>query len=72
MVLIGLLYKSFIENLSSRFPSQVINVHKHDVLNIESIVFDYDYCRVDLNSTTIDLSKLVHLSMFNIATNLTK
>ena len=66
MVLIGLLYKSFIENVSSRFPSQIINVRKHDVLNIQSIHFKYDYSGVELiTSTTIDLSRLVNLSMFN-------
>ena len=66
MVLIGLLYKSFIENLSGRFPSQVIRVRKHDVLNIEFIHFQYEYSGVELSSTTIDLSRLVNLSKFNI------
>ena len=66
MVLISLLYKSFIENLSN-FPSHVIHVCKQDVLNIESIRFQYDYSGVELtNSATIDLSRLVTLSNFNI------
>ena len=61
MVLICLLYKSFIENLSN-FPSHFVHVRKQDVLNIESIVFKYDYVGVELtNSNTIDLSRLVNL-----------
>ena len=61
MVLIGLLYKSFIENLSN-FPSHIIRVCKKDVLNIESIDFKYDLSGVELTNSTIDLSKLVSLS----------
>ena len=61
MVLIGLLYKSFIENLSN-FPSPLIQVSKHDVLNIESIHFQYDYIGIQLANLTIDLSKLFELS----------
>lgn len=62
MVLIGLLYKSFILNLS-KFPSHFIHVRKQDILNIKHIEFGYDYCGVELTSgSTIDLSKLVKLS----------
>jgi hypothetical protein len=67
MVLIGLLYESFLKNLSN-FPNHVIRVSKKDVLNIRSIHFEYAFSGVDLvnNSTTIDLSKLVRLG--NIST----
>ena len=61
MILIGLLYKSFIENLST-FPSHFIHVRKRDVSNVESIHFEYDFNGVELaNSSTIDLSRLVKL-----------
>ena len=61
MVLIGLLYKSFIENLSN-FPSQIIHVSKQQVLNIESISFEYDFSAIELTNSTIDLSRLLLLS----------
>ena len=64
MVLISLLYTSFIENLSN-FPSHFINVRKQDVLNVESIHFEYDFNGVELNnSNTIDLSRLVKLGNY--------
>lgn len=61
MVLIGLLYKSFIENLSN-FPSQFIYVSKQDVSNIETISFEYDFSAIELTNSTIDLSRLLLLS----------
>ena len=61
MVLTGLLFKYFMENLLN-FPNHVINVSKQDVLKIESIKFYHDYCSINLTSqSTIDLSKLVNL-----------
>ena len=61
MILFGLLYKYFIDNLYY-FPSHVIRVCKQDILNIESIMFAYEYSEVNLtSSSTIDLSKLVKL-----------
>ena len=57
MVLTGLLFKCFIDNLLI-FPNQMIHVRKEDVLNIQSIKYCYDYSAVNL---TIDLSKLVDL-----------
>ena len=61
MVLICLLYKSFIENFSN-FPNHVIRVFKKDVSKIESIRFQYGFSGVELvNSTTFDLSRLVQL-----------
>ena len=61
MVLIGLLYKFFIDNLYN-FPSHVIRVYKKDVLRIQAIAFDYEYSEVNLtSSSTIDLSKLIDL-----------
>ena len=66
MVLITLLYKSFVENLSY-FPSQVIHVSKQDVLNIESITFEYDFSAIELTNSTIDLSRLLLLSKFTIS-----
>ena len=61
MVLTGLLYKCFIDNLLS-FPNHVIHVSKQDVLNIESIDFKHEYSEVNrINSSIIDLSKLEEL-----------
>ena len=68
MVLIGLLYKCFIENLKYNFPNHFIRVCKRDVSNIESIVFAHEFIAADItNSSTIDLSKLNRLSelLFN-------
>lgn len=66
MVLIGLLYNRFIDNLSN-FPSHIIHVRKQDINNIESIHFYYDYSGIDLiNSTTFDLSRLVKLSKIKV------
>lgn len=66
MVLTGLLYKRFIENLSN-FPSHIIQISKQDVNNIESINFYYDNSGIDLiNSTTFDLSRLVKLSKIKV------
>ena len=61
MVLMGLLYKRFIQNLMSDFPNHIINVSKEEVLNIESIRFEYDFIGVSLTNKSIDLSKLVNL-----------
>ena len=64
MVLIGLLYKYFIDNLVN-FPNHVIRVCKQDVLNIQTIHSIYGYSGVNLiSSSTIDLSKLVKLRKF--------
>ena len=61
MVLVGLLYKSFIRNLCD-FPSHVIQVRKQDAINIRLIRFEYEYSGINLtNLSTIDLSKLVNL-----------
>ena len=66
MVLIGLLYKYFIDNLYY-FPSHLIRVYKQDVLNIESIAFAYEYSGANLTSpSTIDLCKLGNLCKFNL------
>ena len=63
MVLTGLLYKCFIDNLLN-FPAHVIHVRKDDVLNIKSIDFNHKYKAVNLttSSSSIDLSKIVELS----------
>ena len=62
MVLTGLLLKCFIDNLVN-FPAHAIHVRKHDVININSIIFNHEYSAVNLtSSSTIDLSKLVDLS----------
>ena len=62
MVLTGLLYKCFIDNLLN-FPAHVIHVSKQDVLNIKSIKYKHEYSSVNLttSSSTIDLSKLKEL-----------
>ena len=65
MVLIGLVYKCFIENLYN-FPNYVIYVYKQDVSNIEFIDFGHEYSEANLtSSSTIDLSKLDILCKFN-------
>lgn len=66
MVLIGLLYKSFCDNLNNhKFPNHVIQVFKLDVSKIELINFGYNIRAVKLNSSlSIDLSKLKCLSKF--------
>ena len=65
MVLIGLLYKHFIDNLFN-LPNNVIRVRKESVSNIKAINCDYEYSEVNLtSSSTIDLSKLLNLSKFN-------
>ena len=61
MVLTGLLFNDFMENLFN-FPAHVIHVRKQDVLNIKSIYFNHYSSGINLiNSSTIDLSKLVNL-----------
>ena len=68
MVLIGLLYKSFIRNLWN-FPSHVIQVRKQDAINIRLIRFEYEYSGINLtNSMSIDLSRLIRLCNFDIST----
>ena len=60
-ILIGLLYKYFIDNLFN-FPNHVIRVWKQDVLNIQTIQSIHDFSEVNLTSSpTFDLSKLVNL-----------
>ena len=60
-VLIGLLFKYFIDNLFN-FPNHVIRVWKQDVLNIRTIKSFHEFSEVNLTSSpTFDLSKLVKL-----------
>ena len=63
MVLIGLLYNKFIENMKD-IPNHIIEVRKQDVSNVRAIYFKHHYSAVNLNSltSTIDLSKLDDLS----------
>ena len=45
----------------------MIHACKQDVLNIELINFNHEYSEVNItSSSTIDLSKLVDLCMFNL------
>ena len=65
MVLIGVLYKLFCDNLKcNKFPSHVIHVFKQDVSKIKRIKFEYKISAVKLNSSSIDLSKLRILCKF--------
>ena len=66
MVLIGLLYKHFIDNLKKdNLPSHVIHVSKQDLLNIEEIRICFEVSGVNLtDSSIIDLSNLKRLSKF--------
>ena len=57
MVLIGLLFKCFIENLSS-FPNHVIHVSKQDVLNIESIEFKQGFSAVNITTSSSTMNCL--------------
>ena len=69
MVLIGLLYKHFIDNLFN-FPNHIMRVCKQDVLKIKEIYFDHTYSEVNLtSSSTIDLSKLLKLCKFKFNIN---
>lgn len=62
MVLIGLLYQKFIENMLN-FPKQTIHVRKQDASNISKIDFQHYFSRVNLiGSPAIDLTKLTDLS----------
>ena len=66
MVLIGLLYKYFIENLSN-FPNHVIHVRKNDVLNIETLHYRLHFTTVNLTySSIIDLSNIFYLCKLNL------
>ena len=66
MVLIGLLYKRFIDNLHN-FPNHLSQVCKRDASIIRSIIFGYEFSGAHLTSaSTIDLSKLNNLSEFNL------
>ena len=66
MVLIGLLYKHFIDNLYN-FPNHIMRVCKQDVLKIK---VDHRYSEVNLtSSSTIDLSKLLKLCKFKFNIN---
>lgn len=63
MVLIGLVYKHFFENLETqKLPNHVIQVRKKDLTNIQQISFKYTFNGVYLNSSSIDLTKLEKLS----------
>ena len=62
MVLIGLLYNKFIENMLN-FPNHLIDVRKHDVSNVKAIYYRHQCSEVNLTST-IDLTKLEQLSKF--------
>ena len=71
MILIGLLYTRFIENLTSSSkdfpPNHIIRVSKQEVLNIEVIDYEYDFIGVNLtNPSIIDLSNLSHLCKFGM------
>lgn len=63
MVLISLLFRQFIDNLTSEnYPSHVIFVSKKDILDIEEIDAPNFVNVVKLNSSSIDFSKLQQLS----------
>lgn len=69
MVLIGLLYDAFIENMLLRFPTHLIQVRKQDLSNVCSIIFGHFYSGVNLSGLSrIDLQKLKHLCKPNMIT----
>ena len=60
MVLIGLLYNKFIENMLN-FPNHLIDVRKQDVSNVKAIYYRHHCSEVNLMTSTIDLTKLEQL-----------
>ena len=59
MVLIGLLERNFLENLSEeKCPNHLIFVSKRDVLNIQEIYLPIFIRGIKLTYPSIDLSKL--------------
>ena len=67
MILIGLLYNVFCDNLNNQtFPSHVIHVSKQDVSKIKEIdaLIAINISAINLNSLSFDSSKLKRLSMF--------
>ena len=63
MVLIGLLYKHFIDNLSNgNFPNHVIHVSKQYLLNIEEIRINYDMSEVNLPDSSSSDRKSTRLN----------
>ena len=63
MVLISLLQRHFWLNLTDeKYPSHVIFVSKRDILNIKQINVPYFMSGIKLTCSSIDLSKLEHLS----------
>ena len=67
MVLIGLVYQHFFENLETqKLPNNVIQVRKKDLTNIQQISFKYSLNGVYLNSSSIDLAKLEKLCKISI------
>ena len=63
MVLIGLVYYCFLENLILKIPSHVIHISKKDVINIHTCDVSADIIGVNLTgSPKIDLSNIQHLS----------
>ena len=63
MVLINLLLKCFLDNLSTvKYPNNVISVKNGDALNIKEINVPSSVRGVKLNRSSIDLSNLERLS----------
>lgn len=63
MILIGLLQNCFFKNLQTqKFPSCVIDVSKHELLNIRRIFVRYQLIEVNLSASSNDLSNLEELS----------
>ena len=63
MVFICLLWKHFFDNLTTlKIPNHVISFSKRDIPNIKEIKFPYLSRGVNLNCSSIDLSKLESLS----------
>lgn len=65
MILIGLLFEYFLENIANddKFPNNVIHVRKQDVSNIYEIHFEYKTDEINLtnSSLSIDLSEIEYL-----------
>lgn len=69
MVLIGLLYDAFFENMLLRFPNHLIQVQEKDLSNVCSIIFGHFYSGVNLSGLSrIDLHNLNNLCKPNMIT----
>lgn len=62
MVQVGLLYKHFWDNFTTReFPNHMIHVSKQELSKIKHIKLKYPISEIDLNGSSSKLWNLEHL-----------